>query len=171
LNNKNCHKFRKKLLPGDEHKRNVCQVCGYVDYKSPQVVAGSIVTYQNKFLLCRRAIQPSYGLWTLPSGFVESNESVEAGAKREAKEEACINIKIKKLFGIYSIKKRNIIQVIFLSNISTSFCKPGVESLDVKLFNYKDIPWRELAFPSVKWALKRFNDYKMGKKLPFMAED
>ena len=92
MNNKNCNKFRKKLLPGDEHKRNVCQVCGYVDYKSPQVVAGSIVTYQNKFLLCRRAIQPSYGLWTLPSGFVESNESVEAGAKREAKEEACITV-------------------------------------------------------------------------------
>ena len=159
------------MLPGDAQKRNVCQICGYVDYKSPQVVAGSIVTYQNKFLLCKRAIHPGYGLWTLPSGFVESNESVEAGAKREAKEEAHINIKIKKLFGIYSIKKKNIIQVIFLSNISTSFCKPGIESLDVQLFNYKEIPWRELAFPSVKWALKRFNDYKMGKKLPFMAED
>ena len=110
MNKKNCHKFKKKKLAGDEHYRNVCQLCGYIDYGSPQVVAGSIVTYKNKFLLCKRGIHPGYGLWTLPSGFVEKNESVEMGAMREAKEEACIKIKIKNIFGVYSIKKRNIIK-------------------------------------------------------------
>ena len=171
MNKKNCHKFKKKKLAGDEHYRNVCQLCGYIDYGSPQVVAGSIVTYKNKFLLCKRGIHPGYGLWTLPSGFVEKNESVEMGAMREAKEEACIKIKIKNIFGIYSIKKRNIIQIIFLSRISSSLCKPGIESLDVKLFKYSEIPWKKLAFPSVKWALKRFKDYKKGKKLPFLGND
>ena len=73
MNKKNCHKFKKKKLAGDEHYRNVCQLCGYIDYGSPQVVAGSIVTYKNKFLLCKRGIHPGYGLWTLPSGFVEKN--------------------------------------------------------------------------------------------------
>ena len=106
MNKKSCHKFKKKKLAGDEHYRNVCQLCGYIDYGSPQVVAGSIVTYKNKFLLCKRGIHPGYGLWTLPSGFVEKNESVEMGAMREAKEEACIKIKIKNIFGVYSIKKK-----------------------------------------------------------------
>ena len=93
-----------KKLAGDEHYRCLSALWIYRLWQ-PQVVAGSIVTYKNKFLLCKRGIHPGYGLWTLPSGFVEKNESVEMGVMREAKEEACIKIKNKNIFGVYSIKK------------------------------------------------------------------
>jgi ADP-ribose pyrophosphatase YjhB (NUDIX family) len=156
-----CHFYIYKKTDLEQKKRKVCKKCGFVDYKNPKIVAGSLVVKDRKILLCRRAIKPSYGKWTFPSGYLDKGESPEFGAKREALEEVNVKIKLEKLIGIVTVKKKNLIQFIFVAKQVSKFFKPGIETLEAKYFNYKDIPWKDLAFSSVKWALK---NYKKAKK-------
>jgi ADP-ribose pyrophosphatase YjhB (NUDIX family) len=144
--------------PGEDRLRRVCRTCGFIDYVNPRIVAGSVaVDPDGKVLLCRRAIDPRKGFWTLPAGFMEEGESVEEAARREAREEAMADLELDGLLALYSIPRISQVQVMFRARLLGS-ASPGPESREVRLFSWDEIPWRELAFPSVKWALEHWRD-------------
>jgi ADP-ribose pyrophosphatase YjhB (NUDIX family) len=144
-----------KTPPGEDRLRRVCDSCGFIDYVNPRIVAGVVAHREGQILLCRRAIEPRKGFWTLPAGFMELGESVEEGAAREAWEEARAELKIEALLAIYSIPRIGQVQVFYRAQL-VSEPQAGPESLEVGLFAWEDIPWAELAFPSVRWALDHY---------------
>lgn len=146
-----------KTIPaGDNRIRLVCPDCGYIEYSNPKVVVGAVCTWEDKVLLCRRAIEPQLGLWTIPAGFMELGESTSEGAIREVWEEACARVTIEGLIGVYEIPRISQVQMIYRAAMIDPGHAPGAESLDVRLFAWRDIPWSALAFPSVAWALDAF---------------
>lgn len=151
-------RFVHQVPEGDDRERRVCADCGFVDYQNPKVVVGSVATWEGRFLLCRRAIDPRKGFWTLPAGYLELNEASEAGARREAWEEARAEIAIDQLLAVYSIVRLSQIQLIYRARLLSPAVEPGPESLEVGLFAWADIPWAEIAFPSVHWALHHFRE-------------
>jgi len=138
-----------------------CPDCGFIDYENPRVVVGSVVVAPGepqRILLCRRAIDPRRGFWTLPAGFLELGETAE-GAAREAFEEALARIEIQGVLGVYSIARIGQVQVIFRARLLDGELGPTDESSEIGLFGWGEIPWGELAFPSVEWALR---DWRAG---------
>ena len=147
--------FSRRIPPGDEIERAVCDACGFVDYENPKIVTGSVVTSADgRVLLCRRAIEPGYGLWTLPAGYLELGESPAEGAVREAWEEARARIEIVGTLGLYTIRRLSQVQVIHHARLVDPMIAAGPESLEVRLFPRDAIPLAEIAFPSVRWALE-----------------
>lgn len=145
--------------PGEDRERLVCPDCSYIAYENPKIVVGAVVTDdEDRFLLCRRAIPPRKGFWTLPAGYMELNETTEQGAAREAMEEAGARIAIDALLAVYNIPRLSQVQMIYRARLSNPAIAAGPESLEVGLFSWKDIPWDELAFPSVVWALHEWRD-------------
>lgn len=144
-----------KLVPeGDNRPREICDSCGYIAYDNPKIVVGSVVAVEDRVLLCRRAIEPRLGFWTLPAGYLEHGETLEEGAMREAQEEAGAEIRADGVLAFYDISRIGQVQVIFRARFAgAAEFAPGIESLDVRLFAWDEIPWDELAFPSVHWAL------------------
>jgi ADP-ribose pyrophosphatase YjhB (NUDIX family) len=138
---------------GDDRERMICADCGYVLYDNPKIVVGSVARWGERILLCRRAIHPRRGYWTLPAGYLELNESTGAGAEREAWEEARAKIAIEGLLAIYDIPRISQVQLIYRARLVDEAMAAGPESLEVGLFEWDDIPWGDLAFPSVRWAL------------------
>lgn len=159
--------FRIETPEGDDRPRQVCGTCGFVNYVNPKIVVGSVVTFGDKILFCRRAIEPRRGFWTLPAGFLEEAESVEDGAAREAREEACAQIEIDGLLAVYSIPRISQVQLMFRARLVDPAIAPGPESLDVALLTWDEIPWNELAFPSVRWALEQHRAFEAGAPAPF----
>ncbi|MCG8442721.1 MAG: NUDIX hydrolase [Caulobacterales bacterium] len=145
--------FTLKVPPGEDRERRVCDRCGHVDYLNPKIVVGSVAAQGDKILLCRRAIDPRHGYWTLPAGYLEQAESTDEGALREAREEAHAELEIDALLGMYSLPRISQIQLIFRARL-VSGVAPGPESLEVGLFAWDEIPWKDLAFPTVRWALE-----------------
>jgi ADP-ribose pyrophosphatase YjhB (NUDIX family) len=140
---------------GDNRERMICAECGYILYDNPKIVVGSVPRWGDRLLLCRRAIHPRKGYWTLPAGYLELNESTSAGAEREAWEEAFARIRIEGLLAIYDIPRISQVQLIYRARLLDPDVAPGPESLEVGLFGWDDIPWEQLAFPSVGWALQQ----------------
>jgi len=156
--------------PGEDRLRRVCRTCGFIDYVNPRIVAGSVaVDPDGKVLLCRRAIDPRKGFWTIPAGYLEENETVEAGAARECMEEAGARIAIEGLLAVYSIPRISQVQMIYRARLEGGAFSAGPESLEVALFAWDEIPWREIAFPSVHWTLNYWRE-SAGKPLgqPFV---
>jgi ADP-ribose pyrophosphatase YjhB (NUDIX family) len=153
--------FVRHVPEGDNRERMVCADCGYVAYENPKVVVGSVVVADGRVLMCRRAIEPRKGFWTLPAGYMELGETLEEGAAREALEEAEATITIEGILGVFSIARIGQVQVIFRARFSDTG-RPsfgaGPESLDVRLFGPDEIPWDEIAFPSVHWALEAWRE-------------
>ncbi|MGZ5936995.1 MAG: NUDIX domain-containing protein [Rhizomicrobium sp.] len=147
-------RFVRRVPDGDTAERYVCGDCGHVHYTNPKIVVGSVVTYRNRILLCRRAIEPRMGFWTLPAGYLEENETPEDGARREAREEAECDIVLEGLLAVYSIPRISQVQLMYRARLDTEQFGAGAESLEVKLFDWDDIPWTEIAFPSARWALE-----------------
>ncbi len=147
-------KFTLKTPEGDDRHRRVCDTCGFVDYVNPKIVVGAVARADERILLCRRAIEPRRGFWTLPAGFLETGESVEDGVCREAREEAGAELELGALLAIYSIPRISQVQIMYRARLLNTPA-PGPESLEVGLFHWDDIPWTELAFPSVAWALRQ----------------
>ncbi|MEO0607292.1 MAG: NUDIX hydrolase [Pseudomonadota bacterium] len=147
--------FALQIPVGDDRERSVCQRCEFIDYQNPKIVAGSVVLQDGRILLCKRAIEPRKGYWTLPAGFMELGESVEEAAQREAQEEALAAIEIDRLLAVYSVPRIGQVQVMFRARLNGGF-GVGPESQEVKLVEWKDIPWSELAFPTVVWALTHY---------------
>lgn len=152
--------FEKLIPQGDDKLRDVCKTCGFIDYKNPKIVGGAVVTFGDKILLCRRAIEPRYGYWTLPAGFMEIGETVEEGAAREALEEAEAKIIIDRLLGVYSIPRIGQVHMMYLAHMEDGHIAAGLESLDVKFVTFDEIPWKEMAFPTGVWALKDYAKIK-----------
>lgn len=152
--------FEKAVPEDDNRERLVCRDCGFINYQNPKIVVGSVVTFEDRLLLCRRAIEPRHGYWTLPAGFLEEHETVEHGAAREAREEACADIVIESLLAVYSITHISQVQIMFKARLDEPEFGVGPESLEVKLFGWDEIPWDELAFPSVDWALNQYESVK-----------
>jgi ADP-ribose pyrophosphatase YjhB (NUDIX family) len=159
--------FESKIPPGEDRARQVCRDCGFVAYVNPKIVVGSVVTFEDRFLICRRAIAPRKGFWTLPAGFLEEGETVEAGAAREALEEACAEIAIDGLLACYSVPHISQVQLMFHARLARPEIAPGPESEAVALVRWDDIPWDDLAFPSVRWALDHYAAWKAGAPAPF----
>lgn len=141
---------------GDDRERLTCPDCGFVAYENPKMVAGSVVSVDERIMLCRRAIEPRKGFWTLPAGFLELNETPEEGARREAWEEARARISINALLAVYSVPRISQVQLIYRATLAEPGFEAGPESLEVALFTWADIPWNEIAFPSVRWALDEY---------------
>lgn len=148
--------FSRRVPSGDNLPRDICDRCGFIHYVNPKVVVGSVVTYDGKFLLCRRAIEPRLGFWTLPAGFMEQGETTAEGARREAREEANADIVLRDVLAIYNIPRIAQVQIMYRAELARGEFSAGEESLEVALFSWEDIPWDELAFPSVHWALSQF---------------
>jgi ADP-ribose pyrophosphatase YjhB (NUDIX family) len=147
------------LIPdGDNRERQVCPDCGFINYENPKIVVGSVVRWENCILLCRRAIEPRRGFWTLPAGYMELHESTVQTAEREAWEEALAKITIDGLLAVYSIPRISQVQLIYRAHLTSPDFAAGPESLEVALFAWDEIPWDDLAFPSVKWALDQYRE-------------
>ncbi len=138
---------------GDDRPRLTCADCGYIAYENPKIVVGSVCSWQDRILLCRRAIDPRREYWTLPAGYLELNESTSDGAVREAWEEARAKIRIDALLAVYNIPRISQVQLIYRAALTSPDVAPGPESLEVGLFAWEEIPWDDIAFPSVHWAL------------------
>lgn len=149
-------RFEKKVPDGDDVARHVCASCGWIHYVNPKIVVGAIVVEDGRFLLCRRAIEPRRGYWTMPAGYLEERETTEEGARREAREEACADIRIHDLLAIYNVPRISQVQLIYRAELASGGVAPGPESEEVKFVAWDDIPWEELAFPSVLWALTQY---------------
>jgi ADP-ribose pyrophosphatase YjhB (NUDIX family) len=144
-------------IPADDTRpRSICTACGIIHYQNPRMVIGSIPEWQDKVLLCRRAIEPRYGLWTLPGGFMENGESTGAAAVRETLEEACARIEIIDLYSMYSLPYIDQVHMHFRARLLDLDFAPGQESLEVKLFSEAEIPWGELAFRPVRYTLEHY---------------
>jgi ADP-ribose pyrophosphatase YjhB (NUDIX family) len=139
---------------GDDRERMICADCGFVLYDNPKIVVGSVIRWGEQILMCRRAINPRRGYWTLPAGYLELNEATSAGAEREAWEEARAKIHIEGLLAIYDIPRISQVQLIYRASLIDEAVAAGPESLEVGLFGWDKIPWNEIAFPSVHWALQ-----------------
>ncbi len=160
-----------RVPPGDTIIRHVCDECGTVHYQNPKIVAGCIVTWQDNILLCRRAIEPRYGLWTIPAGFMELGETTTAAAARETLEEACAAVEIDHLFAVYNIPHVSQVYIIFKAHLHTAVHAPGEESLETELFPVTEIPWQQLAFPVVHAALEQFTENQSGTPhQPFVCD-
>ena len=144
----------RRVPEGDDRPRLVCDACGFISYENPKIVVGSVATWDGRILLCRRAIEPQAGFWTLPAGFLEAQEDPEHGARREAEEEAAADIVIDALLAVYTIPRISLVQLIYRAHLARPHIAPGIESLEVALFEPDRIPWESLAFPSVTWALR-----------------
>ncbi|SDU19906.1 ADP-ribose pyrophosphatase YjhB, NUDIX family [Pseudomonas pohangensis] len=145
-----------KIPQGDNRLRHVCDQCQTIHYQNPRIVAGCLPVWQQQVLLCRRAIQPRYGLWTLPAGFMENGETVEQAAIRETLEEACARVRKLSLYTLFDLPHINQVYMLFRAELADLDFAAGEESLEVQLFDEADIPWSELAFPTIGRTLEYF---------------
>ena len=148
----------RRIPEGDNRERMICAECGFVLYDNPKIVVGSVPRWGERVLMCRRAINPRRGYWTLPAGYLELNEGTSAGAEREAFEEAEAKIEIEGLLAIYDIPRISQVQLIYRARLVDEAVRAGPESLEVALFGWDEIPWDDIAFPSVRWALDHERD-------------
>jgi len=154
------HPVELAVPAGDNRPRYVCANCATIHYQNPKMVIGSIPVWERdgelQILLCRRAIEPRYGFWTLPAGFMENNETTADAAARETQEEAGANIDLGKLFTLLNVSHVHQVHMFYLATLRDLDFAPGEESLDVKMFTEAEIPWDELAFPTIRKTLELF---------------
>ena len=151
-----------RAVEGDNRPRFVCTSCDKIHYENPRVIAGCLPIWEDKVLLCKRAIEPRLGFWNVPAGFLEMEETVEEGAVREVLEEANIAVDIISLHAVYSIPKFGHVYMHFLAQLPDLSFSCGEESLEVQLFKEEEVPWEEMAFSSSTFCVKRyFEDRKM----------
>ncbi len=145
-----------KVPMGDDRSRFVCEACHTIHYQNPKIVAGCIPEWNGRLLLCRRAIEPRHGLWTMPAGFMENGETTEQAAARETWEEARARVEKMMLYGVFSIPHISQVYMMFRASLQSEEFAPGPESLEVRLFEEHEIPWDELAFPVVRLSLEKY---------------
>jgi len=145
---------RRAVPDGDNRLRDVCPRCGKIDYKNPRVVVGSVCSWRDRLLICRRSIEPRRGFWTIPAGYLEFGEAAEQGAMREAMEEANASIRIETLLAVYSLARIGEVQLLYRAQLLDDRISAGPESVEVALVTWDAIPWNDLAFPSVHWVLR-----------------
>ena len=161
----------KRVPPGDTLPRWVCDQCGEIHYQNPRLVVGSIPEFEGRLLLCRRAIEPRYGYWTLPAGFMENNETTAQGALRETLEEAGAQVELGAPFTMISVPHVNQVHLFYRARVLGLEFKPGEESLEVALWEEAKIPWKDIAFRTVGLTLKRWFADRGRGAFGFHAED
>jgi len=151
--------------PADDNlPRHVCTFCGTVHYQNPKIVVGCIPEWEEKVLLCKRAIEPRHGLWTLPAGFMENDETTHQGAARETLEEATARVEVGDLYTIFNLPHVNQVYILYRARLLDLDFAPGRESLEVALFAESDIPWAQIAFPVITETLRAyFADREQGE--------
>ncbi|MFO7276206.1 MAG: NUDIX hydrolase [Pseudomonadota bacterium] len=160
-----------RVPPGDHLPRYVCTACGTVHYQNPKLVVGCVPEYEGRILMCRRAIEPRRGFWTIPAGFMENGETLQQAAARESKEEALADVEIGSLLSIVHVLHAHQVHVFFRARLLSPGFAPGPESLEVELVEPSAIPWDDIAFPSTEFALRRYlEDRAAGRELHHFAE-
>jgi ADP-ribose pyrophosphatase YjhB (NUDIX family) len=147
-------RFHRAVPEGDSRERDVCSQCGFIHYENPRLIVGTLATWQGKILLCRRAIEPRAGYWTLPAGFLEQGETARAGAERETLEESGAKVRATRLLALYDLPHIAQVHLFYLATMESGLLRPGDESLSAELVAPAAIPWQELAFPTIEWALR-----------------
>lgn len=150
------HTVALKIPDGDSRVRHVCSECGTIHYTNPRNVVGTIPSWRDRILMCRRAIEPGYGLWTLPSGFLEEGETTREGAARETLEEAGALVSVGELYAIAEVRQIHHVYLFFIAEMHGPDIARGSESLEVRLFEEGEIPWETIAFPAVTQTLLSF---------------
>ncbi|MCP3876635.1 MAG: NUDIX hydrolase [Desulfobacteraceae bacterium] len=161
----------KKIPPDDDHARSVCKKCGQVHYTNPKMVVGCIPELEGKILLCKRNIEPQKGKWTLPAGYLENGESVQEGAARETLEETNATVQIIEPYRLFNIVFVDQIYFMFRSTLTSKTFGPTSESIEVRLFDEKEIPWEEIAFESIKQTLLHYFEDRKNGIYPFKIFD
>ncbi len=152
-----CGKELTYTIPaGDDRHRHLCRSCDTIHYQNPRVITGTIPVHGDRVLLCKRAIEPRSGLWTLPAGFLENGETLEEGALRESREEANANLALEGLYGVFDVPHINQVYMLYRASLVDLDFSPGSESRETVLFSEQEIPWDELAFPVIDLTLKYF---------------
>jgi ADP-ribose pyrophosphatase YjhB (NUDIX family) len=150
------HAVVQKVPPGDNRLRFCCEACGTVHYENPKMVLGTVTTFGGRILLCKRAIEPRYGFWTLPAGFMENGETTAQGAARETLEEAGVQANIEKLYAVIDVPHVHQTHLFYLASANSDALDPGEESLDAMWVRPDEVPWEQLAFPTVAKTLRWF---------------
>ena len=160
-----------RVPPGDSLPRWVCDSCGEIHYQNPKLVVGTIPEHEGRLLLCRRAIEPRYGYWTLPAGFMENDESTSQAALRETQEEAGANIEMGAPITLISEPRVNQLHLYYRARLRNLEFKPGEETLEVAMMEEGEIPWKEIAFRTVGLTLKHWFADRGRGAFSFHAED
>ncbi|NLD67552.1 MAG: NUDIX hydrolase [Limnobacter sp.] len=150
------HEVALGIPPGDNRPRYSCASCGTIHYQNPNMVLGTVPVWGDRVLLCKRAIEPRYGYWTLPAGFMENGETTVEGAARETVEEAGARVEIGELFSMLDVPHVHQVHIFFLAEMLGPELDPGPESLEAKLFDEAEIPWEQIAFRTVEQTLRWF---------------
>ena len=153
--------------PGDHLPRHICEACGVVHYQNPRLVVGCVPELDGCILLCRRAIEPRRGYWTVPAGFMENDETLQQAAARESQEEALADVEIGTLLSIVHVLHAQQVHVFFRARLLRPDVGPGPESLEVALVEPAEIPWAELAFPSTEFTLRRYLEDRVAGREPY----
>ena len=161
----------RRVPPGDSLPRYVCDACGEVHYQNPKLVVGSIPEWDGRLLLCRRAIEPRYGYWTLPAGFMENDETAGDAARRETLEEAGARIELGEPFSLISVPQVNQVHLFYRARLLDLEFRPGEESLEVALFEEAQVPWKDVAFRTVGLTLKHWFADRRNGAFALHAED
>lgn len=161
-------KLEVKIPLGDHFPRHVCDNCGAIHYQNPKIVVGCVPEYEDgRILICKRAIEPRLGYWTIPAGFMENNETLQHAAARESYEEALAKVEIGSLLTVCHVLRAHQVHVFFRAKLPSLEFGAGPESLEVKLVEPKDIPWPDIAFPSTDVTLRRFFEDKAAGREDF----
>ncbi len=145
-----------KIPSGDNRLRAVCDKCGIIFYENPKIVAGCLLSWKNKILLCKRATEPRSGYWTLPAGFMENHETVEEGARRETMEEAGAKSDKIQLFLMCNLPHISQVYMMYYGKLTDGIYEAGIESSEVRLFNKDEIPWQDIAFTVIEKTIKLY---------------
>lgn len=160
-----------RVPPGDTLPRHVCDACESIHYTNPKVVVGAIPVWGDRILLCRRAIEPRRGFWTLPAGFMENDESTSAAAARETLEEACARIAVGPMFTLINVPYISQVHIVYLAELLDLDFGPGEESLEVALLAEHEIPWDQIAFRTIALTLRHFFDDRRAGRFEFHTSD
>jgi ADP-ribose pyrophosphatase YjhB (NUDIX family) len=160
-----------KIPEGDNLPRFICDNCHTIHYQNPKIVTGCLPEWKDRILLCKRAIEPRYGLWTLPAGFMENHETLTQAAERETWEEACAKVDNLQLYTVISLPYISQVYIMFRARLIDLDFAPGSESLDVKLFHPENIPWDELAFPVIRRTLTHYCEDLATHQFPLHISD
>lgn len=152
-----------RVPDGDTLPRHVCKACHTIHYSNPKMVIGCIAEWEDKILLCKRAIEPRFGCWTPPAGFMENGETTSEGALRETLEEANARVEIGELFSMLSVPHVNQVHIFYRARLLDLEFAPGTESLEVALFAEAEIPWKQIAFRTISTTLRHYyEDRRLG---------
>jgi ADP-ribose pyrophosphatase YjhB (NUDIX family) len=161
----------RRVPPGDTFARYVCDACGEIHYQNPKLVVGAIPEHEGRILLCRRAIEPRYGYWTLPAGFMENDETAAEAALRETLEEAGARITLDGPFSMISVPRVNQVHLFYRARVTELEFRPGEESLEVALVEEAGVPWKDIAFRTVAITLRHWFADRARGSFGFHAED